>query len=77
MARPRNPIMTAPEFKNARGCLNMSQIRLAKFIRVSERQIARYENGASAVPGPVHVLMRTLVNRKMPPRPRKRTRTKN
>jgi len=49
--------MTPETFKSARMAANLTQIKLAKITDISERQIIRYENGQSAVPGPMTIIM--------------------
>jgi transcriptional regulator with XRE-family HTH domain len=58
--------MTPEQFKARRTFLKMTQTRLARFLKISARQIARYETGFSEIPGPVGILMMVATTRKIP-----------
>ena len=68
--------MTPETFKAARLATKLTQIKLAQFAGLSERQIIRYENGASAVPEPMAMIMLGLSTGQWPkvkkPRPDRR-----
>jgi DNA-binding XRE family transcriptional regulator len=58
--------MNAIEFKTRRKMLNFTQEKLARFLKISVRQIERYENNFSKIPGPVGILMMVATTRKIP-----------
>jgi len=62
--------MTPETFKAARQAANLTQIALTKISGVSERQIARYENGHSAIPQPMALLINGLATGQWPKRGR-------
>lgn len=54
--------MTPAQFKDARKRLGLSQAELALIFRVaSDRTVRRWEDGERDIPGPVVVLMSTLL----------------
>jgi transcriptional regulator with XRE-family HTH domain len=56
-----------PETMTAhRTAAGMTQAALASFLKLSERQIIRYENGESQIPGPVQMIMNSLKTGKLP-----------
>ena len=59
--------MTAHEiFKANRLTLNLTQVELAKILRLSERQVARYETGQSDPPGAVLAVLDGLLGKGWP-----------
>ena len=58
--------MTPTDLVGARRSLGASQRTLAQFLRLSERQIIRYESGRSKIPGPVAILIGILIDREIP-----------
>ena len=52
--------MTAETFYAHRTSMRLTQVRLAKLIGVSTRQIIRYEMGQSKIPNPVAILIDLL-----------------
>ena len=58
--------MTGENFFDTRHDLNLTQEKLADFLKISTRQIQRYENGFSEIPGSTEILMRLLVTRRIP-----------
>ena len=63
--------MNKETFKQIRLSRNLTQDDLAVYMRVSMRQIKRYENGFSAIPGPVAFIMDALATGRWPRRPNK------
>jgi transcriptional regulator with XRE-family HTH domain len=63
--------MNKETFKQIRLSRNLTQNDLAVYMRVSMRQIKRYENGFSAIPGPVAFIMDALATGRWPRRPNK------
>ncbi len=53
--------MTNETFKANRIQLGLTQVELSKILHLSERQIARYDNGQSDPPGPVQIIMGGLL----------------
>lgn len=58
--------MTSEQFKTTRKAFGASQAHFAHILRISRRQIIRYETGESDIPGPVSVLLEIMTTRKMP-----------
>jgi len=58
--------MNPETFKIRRQSLRLTQRALAAFLKISNRQVIRYEMGTSAVPGPLSILIDILVNRRIP-----------
>tara|TARA_R110000737_G_scaffold338627_1_gene359866 strand:+ start:352 stop:540 length:189 start_codon:yes stop_codon:yes gene_type:complete len=58
--------MTPKQFKELRETLKTRQIPFAKFLGITERQLRRYENGETIIPGPINLLMSILEKRKIP-----------
>jgi DNA-binding XRE family transcriptional regulator len=54
------------DLTGARHTLGVSQKTLARFVGVSERQMIRYENGHSPIPGPLSLLLRILIDGSIP-----------
>ena len=61
--------MDQQEFKNARLALPTTQAALAKYLRVTPRQISRYENG-DTIPRAIELLLNYLAHGERIPRPR-------
>ena len=51
--------MTPKHFKDGRLELGLTQKSLGAFVGVSKRQIKRYEQGVSGIPGPLAILIDT------------------
>ena len=49
--------MSPKNFKDGRLELGLTQRSLGAFLGVSERQIKRYEQGVSGIPGPLAILI--------------------
>lgn len=49
--------MDAEEFKRLRKILGLTQVELARSMRVHPRELQRWESGSVKVPGPVSVLL--------------------
>lgn len=60
-------------FLAKRLAIGLTQIELSKILRLSERQIARYDNEQSKPPGPVMIILDGLLTGKWPGRRRKKT----
>jgi predicted transcriptional regulator len=58
--------MTPETFFAHRTAAKLSQASLAAFLGLSERQIKRYESGASRIPNPVRMIVNNLLNGKLP-----------
>jgi len=58
--------MTPEKFKTGRVTLGLTQDALGVFLGISMRQIRRYENGESEIPGPLAILIDILIDRKIP-----------
>lgn len=67
--------LTREAFKQARLKAGLHQETLGRFLRVSSRQIKRYENGFSAIPGPVGVLMGRVIEGRWPKLPKRDLKT--
>ena len=61
--------MDKETFKAIRLNRLLTQDDLAVWMRVSMRQIKRYENGYTAIPGPVAFIMEGLSGKRWPKRP--------
>ena len=61
--------MNKETFKATRKARNLTQDQLGQFLRVSGRQVKRYENGFCAIPGPVGLIMESVGGAKWPKRP--------
>tara|TARA_R110002167_G_scaffold240738_1_gene445930 strand:- start:1187 stop:1402 length:216 start_codon:yes stop_codon:yes gene_type:complete len=53
-------------FREKRHALKLTQKNLSDFLEISVRQIERYENNFSEIPGPTKILMDILVTRRWP-----------
>ena len=58
--------MQAETLKRGRTALGITQKTLADFLKLSTRQIIRYENGTTPVPGAVGILIDILTTQKIP-----------
>ena len=66
--------MTPETFKTRRHALGLTQVALGNFLGLSRRQIIRYEQDDSDIPGPLAILIDILVNRKIPKLKRRKRR---
>ena len=71
--------MNKEQFKVHRKSLDLSQQAIAHMIGLSTRQVMRYENGQSEIPGPVSILIDIMVTRRLPKnfKARRKTKPKN
>lgn len=58
--------MNRETFKITREKLNHTQKSLGEYLGLSMRQVRRYESGASDVPGPLAILLKILISRRIP-----------
>ena len=63
--------MTPENLIDCRVAAGLTQATLAKYLGISERQVIRYENGKSKIPGPVSIISNNLISRKLPKLPKK------
>jgi len=62
--------MTPGEFKQARLTLNQTQNTLADYLKITPRQITRYEQGVSEIPHAIAILLDCLIRKRPPSFPR-------
>jgi len=58
--------MTRHEFRAARFALGLSLNECASLLHVAGRTVRRWEDGQRDIPGPAQVLMKALVERRLP-----------
>jgi transcriptional regulator with XRE-family HTH domain len=58
--------MNPEDFKQTRVALGISQRLMAETMRLSTRQVSRYETGSSVIPDHVALLVEILKDRKVP-----------
>jgi transcriptional regulator with XRE-family HTH domain len=58
--------MKSEQFKGGRVALGLTQAALGAFLNISTRQVRRYENGESEIPGPLAILIDILIDKKIP-----------
>jgi transcriptional regulator with XRE-family HTH domain len=58
--------MKPEQFKGRRLALGLTQDTLGAFLNISTRQVRRYENSETVVPGPLAILIDILTTRKIP-----------
>ena len=58
--------MTGEIFRAHRLKLKLTQKNLSDFLEISVRQIERYENNFSKIPGPTKILLTMLFTRRWP-----------